>query len=485
MLRIPSSDQAQTICEFLREASYDAPTLSSELGLESGLHANLDNMAELLRKTKGESARPVLARLFFVGMPSALDVCRTVIPANALEAFTATGLLKIFGDEAIPEAVVVPHGKFYIAADTSQNRPGNAEMVMGASGSTRLLAGFLTHRKGASCLDVGCGSGVLSLEAAEFADHVIGVDINKRAVEFVKFNAALNSVSNATFFAGDTFAPVEGKTFDHIICNPPFLVGPSQVSAYCDSPLELDGFSRLIAVTAPGFLNDGGYFQMLCEWVHIEGEQWEKKLQEWTANSGCDTIVVTGTKVRPVDYAQRRHEEAKQMRGHEDEETLLERLDYFERHKVKLIQGGVITMRKRKAKNWFSIIDTDATLGRAGAGLRERFESLTYLSEHSSEQLMEGKYRLSESAELEQRSRLGAEGNEVVGIRLLQNDGIRDSLALDEVVAKFIWLFDGSQSLGEIADSVSESLGWPAEDARKKCLALAKRLLQSSFVKPV
>lgn len=486
MPRIPSPEIALSIGNFLRDSNYETASLARDLDLDQGLHANLDNLQALLQKTEGPSPLAVLARLFFVGQPRPLSLCRPLIPDPILENLIAAELLKVSGEEEVlPLAVIIPYGKFLFAADLSQTRPGNPEMVMGASASTRLLAGCMIHEKTETTLDVGSGNGVLSLEAAAHSGHVMGIDINRRSVEFATFNAAMNGVSNVAFLTGDTFGPAKGKKFGHIVCNPPFLMGPSQVSAYCDSPLELDGFSRYLAVEAPSYLEEGGYFQMLCEWVRIEDEPWENRLKEWTAHSGCDVLVVTGTKINPVDYSERRHIEAQQIHGHEPEEALSRRLEYFRERKVQLIQGGVITMRKRKGSNWFSIFDTENAPLQAGNAIHDRFETLTFLSLTSAEQLLQAKLRLSDGTELEQRSRLGPEGFHVQSSKLLATEGLRDSLRLDEVVANFIRLFDGTRTVEEIASSVSNSLDWSLEDARKQCLALAKRLLQSSFVKPL
>ena len=45
---------------------------------------------------------------------------------------------------------------------------------------------------------------------------------------------------------------------------------------------------------APRYLEENGVFQMICEWVEVEGEPWEQRLQSWTAGSGCDVFVYVG-----------------------------------------------------------------------------------------------------------------------------------------------------------------------------------------------
>ncbi len=70
-------------------------------------------------------------------------------------------------------------------------------------------------------LEIGCGSGFLSILAAKLGASVTATDINPEAVETTIQNAKANSISlNA--FCSDLFANVKGS-FDFIIFNAPYL----------------------------------------------------------------------------------------------------------------------------------------------------------------------------------------------------------------------------------------------------------------------
>ena len=74
---------------------------------------------------------------------------------------------------------------------------------------------------GKSLLEIGCGSGLISILAAKLGAVVTATDINPEAVEAAIQNAKANSVQlNA--FASDLFANVKGS-FDFIIFNAPYL----------------------------------------------------------------------------------------------------------------------------------------------------------------------------------------------------------------------------------------------------------------------
>ena len=98
--------------------------------------------------------------------------------------------------------------------------PGPA---FGAGGhpSTVLLLVELARRMrgGESVLDVGCGSGVLSVSAARLgAASVTAVDVDKGAIVSTRANAARNGVG-ATVVASTTPAAELTGTFDVIVAN--------------------------------------------------------------------------------------------------------------------------------------------------------------------------------------------------------------------------------------------------------------------------
>jgi HemK-related putative methylase len=75
-------------------------------------------------------------------------------------------------------------------------------------------------------LDMGTGSGVCAVFAANYARRVVAVDINAAAVRCARINGLLNHLEHKIEVRhGDLFAPVPGERFDLILFNPPFLRG--------------------------------------------------------------------------------------------------------------------------------------------------------------------------------------------------------------------------------------------------------------------
>ncbi len=93
--------------------------------------------------------------------------------------------------------------------------------VYQTSGDSELMAESVTIDKSENFLEVGCGSGVVSIALAKRAAGGIGVDINDRAVNNSKQNSQVQDVKNVQFFVSNVFEKVVGK-FDVIVCNPPY-----------------------------------------------------------------------------------------------------------------------------------------------------------------------------------------------------------------------------------------------------------------------
>jgi len=76
-----------------------------------------------------------------------------------------------------------------------------------------------------SILDVCTGTGCIALALAREYPHaqVYGIDVSEGAITYAKENSEINEIKNVTFMPGSLFQPVEGKKFDLIVSNPPYI----------------------------------------------------------------------------------------------------------------------------------------------------------------------------------------------------------------------------------------------------------------------
>ena len=102
----------------------------------------------------------------------------------------------------------------------------NPVLFFSSSVLAELLESEALSPKEASVLDLGCGTGVLSVIAASNGEKVVATDLNPQAVRCTRINAILNGVEKrVTVRQGDLFEPVRGESFDVVLFNPPYFGG--------------------------------------------------------------------------------------------------------------------------------------------------------------------------------------------------------------------------------------------------------------------
>ena len=86
---------------------------------------------------------------------------------------------------------------------------------------TFLVTDNIVTEPGIRFLEIGVGTGLISIFAAKQGAVVEGTDINQAAVANAKHNAEKNDVG-VRFICGDLFEGIAGR-FDVIVFNPPYL----------------------------------------------------------------------------------------------------------------------------------------------------------------------------------------------------------------------------------------------------------------------
>lgn len=161
-------------------------------------------------------------------------------------------------------------GGLYLLSDYLDHEDDDAgDAVMGAGETTAILWGAArpAHRLG-RVLDLGCGAGTLALLLAQHADEALGTDINRRAVEIARFNAALNGIANAKFAAGSLYEPAGDAPFDLIVSQPPYYprrAGGAELT-FLHGGERGDEIPRAVLAGVAGRLTPGGRALIFSSW---------------------------------------------------------------------------------------------------------------------------------------------------------------------------------------------------------------------------
>ena len=133
-------------------------------------------------------------------------------------------------------------------------------------------------RPGARVLDIGTGSGAIAISLAKLGKsaRVTAVDVSDKALEIARKNAKSNGV-NVEFIKSDCFSALNGRKYDMIVSNPPYISDDEMRGLMPEVKLEpelalfggADGldFYRRISREAPGYLNEGGWLLFEIGWL--------------------------------------------------------------------------------------------------------------------------------------------------------------------------------------------------------------------------
>ena len=139
--------------------------------------------------------------------------------------------------------------------------------------STKLLLDFLKpfKLKDKTLLELGCGTGMISIVCAMNGATITASDISLKAVENVELNAKKNGVKVEAILS-DLFLNIPNKTFDYIIINPPYYPKNPKNSAeeawFCGENFEY--FEKLFLTLTDYFNETSKVYMILSEDCKIE-----------------------------------------------------------------------------------------------------------------------------------------------------------------------------------------------------------------------
>ena len=143
--------------------------------------------------------------------------------------------------------------------------------------STQLLLQYVKkiplHEK--RFLELGCGSGLISIIAAKKGATVTATDINPVAIEFLKENSTTNKV-DIELIRSDLFKNIPARQFDIIAINPPY---------YKKQPVIAKDYAWFCGENGEYF---SSLFYSLAEYIHDDTEIL------MVLSDGCDLKMISG-----------------------------------------------------------------------------------------------------------------------------------------------------------------------------------------------
>ncbi len=452
LLARTTAKEARALREALDRGGYNEANVVQLLGALEMPTRRARNLPRLKRSSEGDTDLHTLVRLLFIGIPVEEGLAARALQPVPLKRWVKAGILRVEDGMTRGMVRMVPYNDILLTIDPPELIESGAapDIVTGMTGSSLTLIYASIRRWFPEVLDLGTGCGIQALMAAGHAGRVTATDRSPRSIDFARFNARFNGRVNIEFRTGDSFAPVARREFDLIVCNPPFMISPGLRYIYRDSGIEADGFCRGLAREAPRHLREGGYFQMTCEWIHRENEDWHTHLASWFEGSGCDAFVFRTEKQTPAVYADQWIRDTEQDNPELAGRLYEEYLDYYNSLGIKAISTGVICMRRRSAAS-NRIRFEDAPRQRPepfGESIARAFDLGDALELLRDDRLLLAqRLRLAPEVRLEQQLFFNDGAWRIDTARLWLSRGIRFSGEVDENSSQLLARFDGQTPL--------------------------------------
>jgi len=475
--------------EVLEAAGYTDSGIREVLRVKDFPSIRDRDMPLLLLCTNGGTPLEALIRLFLLEVPIEERAIRKVIHPMDLDSWVDGGLARVKGGMVAAEIKLLPFQNLLVAFDLDRRlfMERASDYVMGIGGSSISLANLTVRRPARLTLDLGTGCGIQALLAARHSDRVIAVDRNPRAVQIASFNAKLNELSNIKCLEGDLFEPVKGQTFDLIISNPPFVMSPEIRYIYRDSGMEADQICQKIVREAPGFLREGGFCQILCNWAEYSGQDWKERLSGWFGGTECDVWVMRSETRNVAAYASTWIKHTERQEPEEYAQHFVEWMSYYERQEIESVGGGSIAMRRSKdRRNWFKAEDVpEKMIGPCGDHIVRGFELRDFLDTVGEDSLLlQARLNVSPDVRLERRCMPSPEGWADEAAHLCLAQGLRFSGDVDPYIANLILQCDGQHPLGELLDDMASSLGVDPVSIAGTFCNIIRSLIERGFLFP-
>ena len=489
MLEFKNDNDYQRAAELLRAADFSEESIQRALGRADILAMPSSDVPRALRATAEPTPLNTFIRLLFIGLPVPAEAARAALAPMSLETWTKAELLcPADGKGQVePRVQIWPVRGRLMVVDLPWRRDSAppADFVVPPGPLTLQLADLSIDRPCATALDLGTGSGALSMMIAPRAGTVYATDSNTRALAFTQFNLRLNGIENVRCLAGDLFNPVAEEQFDLILCNPPFVISPTRRFSFRDSGMRGDLFCRRLVAAAVERLAPGGFFQCTGNIAHVAGRSRKADLEEWFAGLGCDVLVFIERVESAADYAKNWILSTESKDPRQVAERYEVWSEYFERERIEAVSYLYITLRRGDGSGaWIEIDDPPCRIaGPCGAEVLRFFQTRDAYSDPSAaDALLDKRVRVAPGIRMAQEYVAAEHGLELREIRINKTGGLQYPLAVHRNVAGLLSECDGRLTIRELLEEMVSSLDLSWQQAVPVILPAVRALVERSVL---
>ncbi|MGO9115630.1 MAG: methyltransferase [Thermoguttaceae bacterium] len=485
MLEFQADDDYRRAAEILQRADFSEQSIQRMLERKDILAMAASEVPRILRRTAEPTPLNTLIRLLFIGLPAEAQAVREALHPVPLETWTQGDLLcpPDAQGQVEPRVQIWPVGGLLLLVDLPWRRDAAlpADFVVPPGPLTLQLANLSIDRPCRQVLDLGTGSGALALMVAPRAETVLATDANPRALAFTRFNVRLNQIDNVRCLAGDLFDPVAGQQFDLVLCNPPFVISPTQRFMFRDSGERGDVFCRRLVRAAVDHVNPGGFFQFTANIAHRTGRSWKSDLEEWFEGLECDVLVFVSHVETASEYAMTwihstESKDPPQVARRYDAWT-----EFFEREQIEAISYLFVTLRRASGgRNWIQIEDPPCRIvGPCGEEVLGFFACRDVFSDPASvDTLLTQRVRLAAGVRLTQEYVATGKGLELSEIRINKTGGLQYPLGIHRNVAGLLAECDGTRSVRSLLEEMASTFDFSWNQALPVVLPVIRTLIE-------
>jgi Methyltransferase small domain len=476
----------------LNTAGYTSTGVADRLGPSATEAVRRGDLRAALRATESHDPLDTLIRLYICGVTEPEAAVAEALP---LEDVRAAGLVEPDRDGYRAGIELEPYGEVWLLSDLSAGlrpgRPLRPDHVLGVGAASTTLIDATIRRPVQTALDLGTGCGVQALHLSQHAAQVTATDVSARALTFAATTAALAGL-DWELLRGDMTRPLAGRGFDTVVSNPPFVVGPEQITyAYRDSGRAGDAVCAELIASAPALLNPGGTMQFLANWLHVAGQQWEDRIANWLTDTGLDAWVIQREVSDPVSYVDLWLADVGGAgptgSAGEDPGRRAAWLDWFEQHKVVGIGLGLVTLRASghddptvRMEDLRQKVDQPF-----GAHVAAWFDRQDWLRAHPAQQLLTARLTTADGLFLRQDAVRSAEGWAVEHQAIGVPTGLRWVEEIDPVALALVGGCDGRLTVGDQLELLAIAHEVPVADLAEVAIPLVSHLVERGFLRPI